>query len=89
MKTTPFLLYLFIFGTLIVSCKKKEKDPVNDTSQEKVLKNISYGPDERNRMDVYLPAGTSSKVLMGQKVVAGETVLAECGRDETIEGFSQ
>lgn len=61
MKTIPFLLYLFIFGTLIVSCKKKEKDPVNDTSQEKVLKNISYGPDERNRMDVYLPAGRTSE----------------------------
>ncbi len=42
-----------------------------------------------SRVDVYLPAGTSSKVLLGQKVVAGETVLAEIGTNETIEGFSQ
>lgn len=42
-----------------------------------------------SRVDVYLPAGTSSKVLLGQKVVAGETVLAEIGKDETIEGFAQ
>lgn len=42
-----------------------------------------------SRVDVYLPAGTSSQVLLGQKVVAGETVLARMGTDETIEGFAQ
>ena len=30
-----------------------------------------------SRVDVYLPAGTDPKVLLGQKVVAGETVLAD------------
>lgn len=42
-----------------------------------------------SRVDVYLPRGTAPRVLMGQKVVAGETVLAEIGKDETIEGVVQ
>jgi len=42
-----------------------------------------------SRVDVYLPAGTDSKVLLGQKIVAGETVLAELGAQGLIEGVSQ
>lgn len=41
-----------------------------------------------SRVDVYLPAGTGSKILMGQKVVAGETVLAEFGEQKLIEGVA-
>ncbi len=54
------------------------------------------GPGQRvglirfgSRVDVYLPAGTDSKVLIGQKAVAGETVLAELGTQRLIEGLSQ
>jgi phosphatidylserine decarboxylase len=42
-----------------------------------------------SRVDVYLPKGTEPRVLMGQKVVAGETVLAELGKTQLIEGVSQ
>jgi len=42
-----------------------------------------------SRVDVFLPRGTDPKVLLGQKVVAGETVLAEIGRQQLIEGISQ
>lgn len=42
-----------------------------------------------SRVDVYLPAGTEPKVLMGQRVIAGETVLAELGQALLIEGVSQ
>lgn len=42
-----------------------------------------------SRVDVYLPAGTQSKVLMGQRIVAGETVLAEVGASALIEGIAQ
>jgi len=42
-----------------------------------------------SRVDVYLPAGTEPKVLMGQKTVAGETVLAEIGDAPMIEGVGQ
>lgn len=41
-----------------------------------------------SRVDVYLPVGTGAKVLMGQKVVAGETILAEIGVDEEKTGRS-
>ena len=42
-----------------------------------------------SRVDVYLPEGTEPRVLMGQKVIAGETVLAEIGQQLLIEGVSQ
>lgn len=42
-----------------------------------------------SRVDVYLPAGTEPKVLLGQRVVAGETVLAEIGTRGLLEGVSQ
>ncbi len=42
-----------------------------------------------SRVDVYLPAGTDSKVLIGQNVIAGETVLAEVGTQRLIEGVNQ
>jgi phosphatidylserine decarboxylase len=42
-----------------------------------------------SRVDVYLPIGTEPKVLIGQRVVAGETILAEIGDAPLIEGVSQ
>ncbi len=42
-----------------------------------------------SRVDVYLPEGTEPRVLLGQRVVAGETVLAELGAQPFIEGVSQ
>src|SRR6478672_5665133 len=42
-----------------------------------------------SRVDVYLPAGTSPKILLGQRTIAGETVIAEIGSDVTLTGISQ
>ncbi|MBX7526440.1 phosphatidylserine decarboxylase [Qipengyuania vesicularis] len=42
-----------------------------------------------SRVDVYLPAGTGAYVMVGQKVVAGETVLAAVGSQPLLEGVSQ
>ena len=42
-----------------------------------------------SRVDVYLPAGTDAKVLLGQRVVAGETVLGEAGTSGLLEGVNQ
>src|SRR5260221_5177349 len=42
-----------------------------------------------SRVDVYLPSGTSPRVLLGQRAIAGETVLAEIGEDTTLTGISQ
>lgn len=41
-----------------------------------------------SRVDVYLPAGTDPKVVIGQTVIAGETVIAEIGQHGLIEGIS-
>jgi phosphatidylserine decarboxylase len=42
-----------------------------------------------SRVDVYLPAGTSPRVLLGQRAIAGETILAEVGNDSALTGLSQ
>lgn len=42
-----------------------------------------------SRVDVYLPQGTDPAVLMGQKVIAGETVLARLDQQLMIEGIAQ
>lgn len=42
-----------------------------------------------SRVDVYLPAGTDAAVMIGQRVIAGETVVAEIGRRDLIEGILQ
>lgn len=42
-----------------------------------------------SRVDVYLPAGTSPRVLLGQRSIAGETILAEIGTDVALTGLSQ
>jgi phosphatidylserine decarboxylase len=42
-----------------------------------------------SRVDVYLPGGTAPKVLLGQRSIAGETILAEVGVDASLTGISQ
>jgi phosphatidylserine decarboxylase len=42
-----------------------------------------------SRVDVFLPAGTSARVLLGQRTIAGETVIAEIGVDAPLAGLSQ
>ncbi|MFL6737622.1 MAG: phosphatidylserine decarboxylase [Sphingomicrobium sp.] len=42
-----------------------------------------------SRVDVYLPAGTGPRVLLGQRSIAGETVLGEIGVEPALAGTSQ
>ncbi len=42
-----------------------------------------------SRVDVYLPAGTGSQALLGQRTIAGETVLGVLGVDPGLAGVSQ
>ncbi len=42
-----------------------------------------------SRVDVYLPAGTGAQVLLGQRTIAGETVLGIVGQDPQRPGRSQ
>ncbi|MEO5612992.1 MAG: phosphatidylserine decarboxylase [Sphingomicrobium sp.] len=42
-----------------------------------------------SRVDVYLPAGTGPRILLGQRAIAGETILAEIGVDPGLVGISQ
>jgi phosphatidylserine decarboxylase len=42
-----------------------------------------------SRVDVFLPAGTGPQVLLGQRTIAGETILAIIGQDPQRSGVSQ
>jgi phosphatidylserine decarboxylase len=42
-----------------------------------------------SRVDVYLPAGTAPKVALGQRAIAGETILARIGDTERASGLPQ
>lgn len=42
-----------------------------------------------SRVDVYLPTGTTPQVLLGQRTLAGETIVARIGTAATIEGIGQ
>lgn len=42
-----------------------------------------------SRVDVYLPAGTVPRVLLGQRSIAGETIIGEVGGDARLSGVSQ
>jgi phosphatidylserine decarboxylase len=42
-----------------------------------------------SRVDVYLPAGTAPKVTLGQRSIAGETILARIGDTERVTGVAQ
>ena len=42
-----------------------------------------------SRVDVFLPEGTGPRVLLGQRAIAGETIIAELGSDMALIGSSQ
>jgi phosphatidylserine decarboxylase len=39
-----------------------------------------------SRVDVYLPVGTAPRIALGQRAIAGETVLARLGDNERVGG---
>jgi phosphatidylserine decarboxylase len=41
-----------------------------------------------SRVDVFLPKGTSSRIIKGQRCVAGETIIAELGVDQELRALS-
>jgi phosphatidylserine decarboxylase len=42
-----------------------------------------------SRVDVYLPAGTGPRILLGQRTIGGETIIAEIGSEPGMTGTSQ
>ena len=42
-----------------------------------------------SRVDVYLPAGTGPRILLGQRTIGGETIIAEIGTEPGLTGSSQ
>ena len=42
-----------------------------------------------SRVDVYLPVGTAPQVILGQRTIAGETIVGRIGETRLLEGVSQ
>lgn len=42
-----------------------------------------------SRVDVYLPAGTAPRVALGQRTIAGETILGVIGKIQAADAISQ
>jgi phosphatidylserine decarboxylase len=42
-----------------------------------------------SRVDVFLPSGTGPRILLGQRTIGGETIIAELGTDPGLTGSSQ
>jgi phosphatidylserine decarboxylase len=42
-----------------------------------------------SRVDVYLPMGTAPRVALGQRTIAGETILARLGEQDAASGLPQ
>ena len=42
-----------------------------------------------SRVDIYLPAGTGPQIALGQRTIAGETIIAQFGEDGRTFGVSQ
>lgn len=42
-----------------------------------------------SRVDVYLPVGTAPRVILGQRTVAGETILGQIGDARVVPGIQQ
>ena len=53
------LLFSVLFMSILTSCQKESKEA--DSLAGKTLLNVSYGGDDRQKMDVYLPAGRTNK----------------------------
>jgi len=60
MKKLKLLLLYPIFTLLLISCSKDENEIVHPTDEDVILENVSYGPHDRNKMDVMLPSGRST-----------------------------
>lgn len=67
MKKLKLLILCPIFTLLQISCSKDKNELTHPTNEDIILENISYGPHERNKMDIMLPSGrntTKTKILV-------------------------
>lgn len=62
MKKLHFVVLLFALPYFfLTSCSKDDPVEIFPTDEDVILKDVSYGNHERQKMDVYLPAGRNTK----------------------------
>jgi acetyl esterase/lipase len=65
------LLTLLISMSILSSCKTDPATNTQDFSTPKTLKNVSYGKDSLQNMDIYLPAGRNSDITKAIVLIHG------------------
>ena len=60
-KLLCLIIYVGVMLLFIPSCTKDEPAEIFPTDEDVILKDISYGSHERQKMDVYLPAGRNKQ----------------------------
>jgi len=63
------LLYSLVFMAFITSCQKENNDAAAVPAKE--MANVSYGGDNRQKMDVYLPAGRNKEETRAMVLIHG------------------
>jgi acetyl esterase/lipase len=64
------LLSLLLAGSLLVACKKSSSNDPGNLS-ESIIKNVAYGSDAAQKMDIYLPAGRTSSATKIMVLIHG------------------
>ena len=67
MKQLKFVLLTLIYTILSIGCGKNEPEFIHPTDEDVILRDVSYGSHERNKMDVLLPSGrntSKTKILV-------------------------
>lgn len=54
-----FILFILL-GGVVIGCKKDREEPLPPAVEEKLV-NVAYGSHDRQKMDVYLPAGRDER----------------------------
>ncbi|BAV08775.1 Acetyl esterase/lipase [Filimonas lacunae] len=69
-----YRVYLATFAAavlLTLSCKKDDATPTDDASVEKTAKDVSYGDNSAQKLDIYLPAGRTDSATKIMVLVHG------------------
>jgi acetyl esterase/lipase len=76
MKQAPVLIVCFWVSLLLFSCSKKNAPTMVDTLDAATITNLSYGSDNAQKLDVYLPANRSASSTKVMVLIHGGAWIA-------------
>ena len=77
MKNLNHFFVAFLLAFFVVSCEKEPTVEILPVSKEYKLINVSYGTNERNVMDVFLPAGRTADTPLAILIHGGAWISGD------------